>query len=530
MRRSLVLCLAVALAACSSEGPQGSDTEQVSDPTPESVDPVAASKSLAHFAAFAREYGLAGEGNELRPRRSRVDELGVTHVRLDQFYKGVRVFEGDAIAHLDAAGNVTETNALRGFIELDAVPAISELDAIRKIQQLQLGEWTIEHSELVVLPRHRAGLDKLAWHVRTVAENDSLGMTRWDYFLDARTGNVAWAFDSLETAAATGTGKTMFTGDQAITTNFASGTYALLDPTRGGGNYTCDKNGKTNAPQCAQITRTNNVFGNNQKNLSDRATAGADAHYGLQATWDYYATMFGRNGIDGAGRKTYSRVHYGTNYQNAFWSNSCFCMTYGDGGTTFFPLVSVDIAGHEMSHGVMSTEAKLTYSGESGGLNESNSDIFGTLVEYQVNSALDVPDYWVGERIYKANWSADGTTYTQVKALRYMDDPFKDTKSPACWSSSLGSLDVHYSSGPNNHMFYLLAEGGTSKCNGNVVSGIGRDAAARIWYKAVTDYMTSSTNYAGARTAALTAASALYGAGSPEYAAVASAYSAIDVN
>jgi Zn-dependent metalloprotease len=111
-----------------------------------------------------------------------------------------------------------------------------------------------------------------------------------------------------------------------------------------------------------------------------------------------------------------------------------------------------------------------------------------------------------------------------------MDDPFKDTRSPACWSSTLKNLDVHYSSGPNNHMFYLLANGGTSKCNGQSVTGIGRGEAARIWYDAVTNRMTASTNYAGARTACLAAAAALYGSGSTERNAVAAAYSAINVN
>jgi Zn-dependent metalloprotease len=111
-----------------------------------------------------------------------------------------------------------------------------------------------------------------------------------------------------------------------------------------------------------------------------------------------------------------------------------------------------------------------------------------------------------------------------------MDDPAKDTKSPACWYSGVGSLDVHYSSGPNNHMFYLLANGGTSKCNGQGVTGIGNAKAAAIWYKAIADYMTASTNYRGAKTACLNAATALYGAGSAEYSAVVAAYAAINVN
>jgi zinc metalloprotease ZmpA len=179
-----------------------------------------------------------------------------------------------------------------------------------------------------------------------------------------------------------------------------------------------------------------------------------------------------------------------------------------------------------MSHGVMSTEANLTYAGESGGLNESSSDIFGTLVEHFVNGS-DAPDYWIGERIYRANYG--GGAYTQSKALRYMDDPARDGRSPACWSPGIGGLNVHYSSGPNNHMFYLLANGGTSKCDGSVVSGIGDYKAGRIWYKAISDYMTASTNYAGARTAMLNAAAALYGVDSPEQYAVKTAYSAINV-
>lgn len=483
--------------------------------------------SLAHFKSNKAAYGLSNPSGELRARKSNADG-SQRHVRFDQFYRGVPVFEGEAITHVGEDGGVTVTNALRAGIAIGTNPRIRREDAVAAAVDEMRSDGTnhsVLRSDLKVLPRgERSEVDRLVWHVTVLVEAEDARQS--DYFVDAHSGYVAWSFDSLETA--TGTGKTMYSGDVAITTNLASGTYSLVDPTRGGGNYTCDKNGKTNAPQCATISRTNNIFGNNQKNLTDRATAGADAHYGLERTWDYYAARFGRNGIDGAGRKTYSRVHYGRNYENAFWSDSCFCMTYGDGAGTFYPLVSIDVAGHEMSHGVMSTEANLTYSGESGGLNESNSDIFGTLVEFAAGSAADPGDWWIGEVIYKSNYSTG--TYQQNKALRYMDDPFKDGRSPACWSSSTGSLDVHYSSGANNHMFYLLANGGTSKCNGNVVSGIGQDEAARIWYKAVTDYMTSSTNYSGARTAALNAAVALYGAGSPQYNAVAAAYSAINVN
>jgi zinc metalloprotease ZmpA len=511
--RDLSTSILLLTAACSA-----ADESRVA------TDPV--EQSLAYF----QQGSSSQQRTALQLRRSRRDEQGVTHVRFAQHYRGIPVFEGEAITHVDAAGQIRETSALRDIGELSTAPTVTARQAAALVEAKYGALARDAHSKvaLEVLPRgERSAVDRLVWHVTLTGDNDA-GPLAKEVFIDAHGGQEVWSFDAVETSAALGVGKTMFTGDNTLDTDSSAGTFLLRDLTRGNGNYTCDKNGRTSGPQCTIVDRANNVFGNNQPDVSDRATAAADAHFGLQATWDYYLGTFGRNGIDGVGTTTFSRVHYGKNYQNAFWSDSCFCMTYGDGGTTFLPLVSLDVAGHEMSHGVMSREANLTYSGESGGLNESNSDIFGTLVEYSVNSSLDVPDYLIGERIYRANYS--GGTYVNNAALRYMNDPPRDGRSPACWSATLGSLDVHYSSGPNNHMFYLLAEGGVSKCNGNSVAGIGRDRAARIWYKAISDYMTASTNYAGARAACLSAAAALYGAGSSEVAAVAAAYSAINVN
>jgi Zn-dependent metalloprotease len=259
----------------------------------------------------------------------------------------------------------------------------------------------------------------------------------------------------------------------------------------------------------------------------------------MEMTWDYYKNVHGRNGIDGAGKTTYSRVHYGKNYSNAFWDDGCFCMTYGDGnGSSLLPLVALDVAGHEMSHGVTANSAKLIYSGESGGLNEGNSDIFGTMVEFYANNPKQSPNYLIGERLYTVN---NGKP-TPTTALRYMFKPSLDGISPDCYSAGIGNLDVHYSSGVANHFFYLLAEGAVVPagfnltpsqlvCNGNTAAGgIGRDAAQKIWYRALTVYMTSNTNYAAARAAVLSAAADLYGNGSPQYNAAAAAWSAVSVN
>lgn len=494
-------------------------------------------RALAHFRSNARAYGLSDPGSELKLRSLRRSGTDLDHVRFRQFFKGIPVFEGEAVAHLAGDGRVSVTNAIRSMLaDLDTRPALDEAAAVASaVRSLGIrGPVEKSEAELQILPRgQRSATDQLVWHVELFYENDLDGTGQFDVFISAVTGQPVLAWNSLHTAAATGTGRSMYLGDKSVPVDRLNGQFYLRDLAKASSGTRDMKNRQSGSGSI--FTSVDGFFGNNAKDLSDRATAAADAHFGFVASWEYFQNNFGRNGIDGTGRQANSRVHYGRNYENAFWSNSCFCMTYGDGGFTFYPLVSVDVAGHELAHGVMSTEANLTYTGESGGLNESSSDIFGTLIEWNVNDKNDgnafrddTPDWWIGERIYRANWA--GGNYQQTNALRYMDDPARDGVSPSCWYAGLGNLDVHYSSGPNNHMFWLLAQGGRSKCDGSTVIGIGRDKAGRIWYEAITNWMTPSTNYAGARQAMLRAAETLYGIGSAERAAVAAAYSAIKVN
>ena len=121
-----------------------------------------------------------------------------------------------------------------------------------------------------------------------------------------------------------------------------------------------------------------NIWGNST--TADRATVGVDAHFGSEITWDYYLDVFNRKGVFNDSKGTLSRVHYGNKYNNAFWSSFCKCMTYGDGaGTLFTPLVSLDVVGHEMMHGVTDSVAGLIYNKQSGGLNEGISDIYANV-------------------------------------------------------------------------------------------------------------------------------------------------------
>jgi vibriolysin len=198
-------------------------------------------------------------------------------------------------------------------------------------------------------------------------------------------------------------------------------------------------------------------------------------------------------------------------------------MTYGDGdGVNSLSLTTLDIGGHEFAHGVTQYTANLTYSGESGGLNESMSDVFGSMVE-RLMEGESGNTWMMGEETWTPSTSGD--------ALRYMNDPADDGYSYDYYSSALASADVHYTSGVGNLAFYLLSAGGTHPRarSTTVVTGIGADAAADIWYLALTSYMTSSTNYAGARTATLSAAAALYGSTSNEYTQVDNAWTAVGV-
>jgi Zn-dependent metalloprotease len=474
-----------------------------------------------------------------------VDKDGTQHVRYDRTYRRLPVLGGDFVVHLAPDGTYRGANrATRSQISLSTVtPALSAPKAAdvaaNALRAAHLGETLTKMTakpRLVVDALH--GAPRLAWETNAAAL-DSLGNPVARAVLtDARTGAQIDAWDTLETA--TGDGTSLYGGTVPLETTLSGSTYQLKDPTRGG-TYTGDAAGKTDlcilgicvsrAPSTV-FTDADNHWGTGT--TADRATVAVDAQYGTDVTWDYYKNVHGRNGIANDGKGSYNRVHYGTRYNNAFWDDSCFCMTYGDGdGTQLGPLVSLDVAGHEMTHGVTSKTANLTYSGESGGLNEATSDIFGTLVEFHADNASDAGDYLIGEKIVRSGFGRD--------ALRYMDKPSKDGNSADYWSSSVGGLDVHYSSGVANHFAYLLAEGsGTKTVNGvtydspthdgSTVTGIGRDKLGRIWYRALTVYMTSSTNYAGARTATLDAARDLYGAGSAEHDAVAAAWSAVNVN
>jgi Zn-dependent metalloprotease len=471
---------------------------------------------------------LASPGERFTARDAIIDADGSEHVRFERSFAGLPVLGGDFVLHQRAGKPATTSMSLRAALKPDMRADIGADDAIL-VARAAFGRDTdiAPRADRVIYARGPAQ-PRLAWRVQLQG-----GESDETLLVSARDGRVLDRWSNRESAAASGTATTLYSGTVSIGTNRLATGYELRDPSRGGG-YTV--NGATGIGSGQVYKDADNNWGNGT--VSDLATAAADAHFGVATTWDYYKAVHGRNGIANNGKGASSRVHYGRKFANAFWSDGCFCMTYGDGdGVTVGPLVALDITGHEMSHGVMSRTANLTYSGESGGLNEANSDIMGTMVEFRANNTLDTPDYLIGEELFIANVSGS----SNQAAIRYMFDPKKDGLSLNCWTSTIGDLDVHFSSGPANRFYYLLAEGSGARtysgvnhkaptCNGSTIAGVGRAKAEKIWYRAVTVYMTSDTNYAGARAATLSAASDLYGPASAERAQVAAAWSAVSVN
>ncbi|MET7380133.1 M4 family metallopeptidase [Streptomyces sp. NPDC005526] len=543
-RTTLALATAVAAGALLSTALTTSASAQpVADPAgkaPLAAAPTALSASArstliqqaqAGASDTAREIGL-GTKEKLVAKDVVKDVDGTLHTRYERTYAGLPVLGGDLIVHTSEAGRTEGvTRAARSAIKVASLkPQIAAAKAEKQalsVARAAGSEKTAADSAPRKVVWAGKGTPVLAYETVVGGVQDDGTPNELHVITDAATGKKLYEYQGIET----GTGKTLYSGTVTLNTTLSGSTYQLYDTTRGG-HKTYNKAHQSSPTQGTLFTDSDDVWGTGtaSSSTSDQ-TAAADAAYGAQETWDFYKNTFGRNGIKNNGVGAYSRVHYGQQYVNAFWDDSCFCMTYGDGSGNNHPLTAMDVAGHEMSHGVTSNTAGLNYSGESGGLNEATSDIFGTGVEFYANNASDPGDYLIGEKI---NINGDGTP------LRYMDKPSKDGSSADYWSSSVGGLDVHYSSGVANHFFYLLSEGSGAKTvngvsynsptyNGSTVTGIGRAKALQIWYKALTTYMTSTTNYKAARTATLSAASALYGSGSAEYNAVAAAWTAVNV-
>jgi bacillolysin len=484
---------------------------------------------------------------ELRLRQTRDDPMvpDRTHERADQYYRGVRVFGGDIARQLRGGATESIFGTIYEGIAVDPSPRIDG-DRARELLAARVGHEIDDRTagELVVLPLDGGGYT-LTWRFRVVSHAD----TR-QYFIDARTGATVLEYSDRKTQAAVGRATGVLGDSKKISVRTASGQFQTRDDLRPPTIETYDMKGdpvRTDDFLIGRVNLSSNDLGSDSDNdWSDGAVG--DAHIYAGYTYDYYFKRFGRKGLNNADIKMQNLVHpvhrsdfqiYIDDYQdyfvNAFYDGGGV-MVFGEGlppnvtlgGQNWdFLAGSLDIVGHELSHGVTEYSANLIYRNESGALNEAFSDIMGTSIEFFFQPAGTGSlraDYLIGEDTIRPG------------GLRSLADPgaFGD---PDHYSKRYtGSEDnggVHTNSAIPSHAFYLSIEGGTNKTSGLSVPGVGgnnREQMEKVFYRAFTQLMPANSTFSVARAATIQAARDLYGSNSSAERAVAAAWTAVGVN
>lgn len=472
--------------------------------------------------------------------RKEEDELGFTHIRLQETFKGIEVLGAVLILHIKdhrlhsfngEVFEIKETSEIKLDektclqIALDTTAALSymwehseEELAIKQIKEDENATW-YPSGMLIYVPLDldfKKNEFKLAYKFNVHAFEPR---TAENIYISVSDGRIIARENQLHTTDVNGLAYTKYSGQKTIQTDStAPFNYRLREGTRGNGIYTFNLKKGTTYGAAVDFTDSNNVWNNVNANKDEVAT---DCHWGAATTYDYYKLRHNRNSYNNANARINSYVHYSSNYDNAFWDG--IRMTYGD-GSTFKPLTSLDVCGHEITHAVTSNSANLIYSNESGQLNESFSDIFGNAVErYGKPSGYS---WIIGEEI-----TYDGT------GLRNMLNP-KIKGQPRCYKSTnwyFGTADnggVHYNSGVQNWWFYLISEGGSGTNDvSNIynVDSLGILKAEKIAYRNLTVYLTPSSQHSDARFYSIQSAVDLYGNCSKEVIAVTNAWYACNV-
>ena len=459
------------------------------------------------------------DNDELVLLNSKLDKLGIEHLNYEQHFHNVKV-EGAAYKlHISPDKPMKGNGRLVYSINAAAVPVISSSQAFDKALDFMNAEsfyWESpemeqfikeikNNAEATYLPEaelvyankdySQNGIDyKLAWKfdISSFGEKE-----RKIVFVNAIDGTILYALEGHMDDAVEGSGNTRYAGEQSfVADSVSAGLFVLSDATRGGGIHIWNLEKSTNYGDRVDFTDDDNFWDNANEEMDDAAL---DAHWGMQSTYDYFLNEHGRDSYNGNGGALTVYVHYDNNWFNAQWTGDGV-MRFGDGANN--PLTSIDVASHEFSHGVTQTTAGLIYQNESGALNESYSDVFGTAVEFYALG--DEADWLIGKENFLLRSMSNPKSY---------GDP--DTYKGDNWN--FGTSDnggVHTNSGVQNHWFYLLTEGGSGvNDNGDAynVEGIGMEAAGAIAYRNLSVYLNQSSNYASARMGALNSAEDIYG-------------------
>lgn len=470
------------------------------------------------------------------------DELGQKHHRLHQYYNGIEVELGTGILHSTGPflesfnGELIPEHLFSGrkllseerarSIALEKVNALkyywqdpAQNTILADLTQNPDTSW-FPYAKLVYCPADLqiTGMHRLAFKFSIYALEPLSGQM---VFVDAETGELLAVSPLIIHTDVKGTAVTRYNGTRTIDTDStAPYNYRLREKVRGKGVETLNLKNGTSYAAAVDFTDSNNYWNNFNAKQDEIAT---DAHWGAEKTYDFFDTLLGRKSFDNNNAKILSYVHYSNNYANAFWNGAY--MTYGDGnGSTWKPLTSVDVCGHEISHAVTTYSANLIYSYESGALNESFSDIFGNAIER-----------WA--RPSKYNWKVGEDFTTSGNGIRDMANPNaynhpKYYKGNKWYTGTADNGGVHSNSGVQNYWFYLITEGvkGTNEKNEVFdIDSLGLVDAARIAYRNLTVYLTKNSSYNDARVFAIKSAADLFGPCSRQVIAVTNAWWACGV-
>ncbi len=491
---------------------------------------------------------MRGSG-ELRSRAAVDDPAmpGRRNERLDQYYRGVRVYGGDASRQTAQGSTVSIFGTVYSGLSLDVAPALSAADAkaiVERIGGTPLG--ADRTPELLVLADDTDGY-RLVYRAKIFTRGDGL-----ELFLDAGDGRVVRQLSAAERQASTlGRGRGVLGDNKKISVMTLSGGFVASDLLRPPALRTYDL--RTNLDRV--IAFLNGVVGFGAPDLASSATTewsdpvAVDAQADAGFVYDYYFKRFGRHGLDNNNIRILNVIHpvlradvfratgdvFGTFFVNAFYAGDGV-MVYGEGLPTTVTLFgrhwnylagALDVSAHELTHGVTEFTSGLIYRGESGALNEAFSDMMGTAVEFYYQPAGTGPlkaDYLIGEDVVTPG------------GLRSLSNPgtFGD---PDHYSLRYLGLDdnggVHTNANIATHAYYLAIEGGTNRTSGLSVAGVGaanREQIENVFYRAFTQLMPAGATFAVARAATVQAARDLYGTDSAAERAVVQAWTAVGVN
>jgi len=503
-------------------------------------------------AAIADSLGfLCGRGIGDAPLAAKavdIDELGITHVRFDRVLDGVKVFGEQVVTHAkdgkvegvtDGCGKIQRSLAEpKAVVSKDQALTLARAAFDGKPQGLPVVERTIFKDD--------AGVYRKGFHV-VLTSLELPNPKRMHYLIDAgspadKAVKAQWnEIDEMSLAARStrarkprrgqepeqaANANTLYSGKVEIkTSKDGRGNYILKDTTRSQGVETRDamnadppgissssdsSSGPISFDSSAPVTDNNDIWG--ESGDSERQQGAIDAHFGMEMTHDMYRDLLGVDSFDLKGGKMLGIVHVGNGYDNAFWDSEK--MNYGDGdGQRFSFLTTLDITGHEITHGLVQNTCGLVYRHQSGGLNEGCADIGGFLNEYYAAKKTGRKwNYSVGEDCFMPGSNPD-----HAKAARYMDDPTKDGRSIDNFSKYTDKLNVHLTSGIINNFWYQVTEqnaDGQKKANSvshqRVENGIGVENAAKIFIRAMRFYMTPNCTFPQCRQAWIKAATDLF--------------------